>query len=347
MPPKKMDRPESIAELVVKICHQRAEKNETETFAKACMVHAIAFLQMLEKTGRLVRESNRNEEWQMLAADCIADLFRRDRQGRFIQIQRFFKNILETAYDDNDINFFLRKLVCHKVRQHLIILFRQRDPVGAKIWRNLVLAFQSEQNVSIRKDLTGQYLIIQPAGCAQEASVVSINYFELEARLSAVFRTGYTIKQLSSSLLASLAEVYTQPIEVNLSHLTTLIKQFRKQAQRNQDNKMAAPPTKAMEQIELYDRKRDILNELRNRLEDGYIRTGKLTPQQATYIHLALADLLDDILLCEKPEKNYIYLKKYWSDLSREEYLRTVHTLFEYLILQMKQMIRLEYKKIF
>ncbi|MGH2567995.1 MAG: hypothetical protein ACRDGA_06615, partial [Bacteroidota bacterium] len=76
--------------------------------------------------------------------DCIADLFDRDAQGGFPQIQQFFADHITEIEPSSEEKLIatLRHLVFGKVNKNIIRLYSEVDPTLSKILRNLKLAVE-------------------------------------------------------------------------------------------------------------------------------------------------------------------------------------------------------------
>ncbi len=79
--------------------------------------------------------------------DCLADLFRRDEQGKFVKLYSFFESEqlnVSTCHED-EIFIALRRLVFLKVNNNIIRLYSEADPTLGKVLRNMRLANHKER----------------------------------------------------------------------------------------------------------------------------------------------------------------------------------------------------------
>jgi len=81
--------------------------------------------------------------------DCLADVFRRDAAGRFVEIEAFFQREVGEidAATDERMLVQLRRLVIGKVNNNLIRLYSEADPALGKILRNIKLALTPESGL--------------------------------------------------------------------------------------------------------------------------------------------------------------------------------------------------------
>jgi len=82
-----------------------------------------------------------------LVYDSVADLFRRDSAGNFLQVKAFFENlgIDIVGCEPDDAVLALRRLVFGKVHQAIVRLHSEADPTLGKILRNLMLELEKNQ----------------------------------------------------------------------------------------------------------------------------------------------------------------------------------------------------------
>ncbi|GJQ21931.1 MAG: hypothetical protein HBSIN02_22860 [Bacteroidia bacterium] len=77
-----------------------------------------------------------------IVIDCLADLFRRDSQGRFEMIESHFKDTDLGTMDQAEALATLRSLVFQAVGRGIIRVLSEADPVLSKVLRNTKLAVQ-------------------------------------------------------------------------------------------------------------------------------------------------------------------------------------------------------------
>ena len=105
---------------------------------------ANSFLASKATAGTLVSVYGLNTS--DLAYDCIAELFRKDTDGNYIQLFSYFNGLSLTTARDEEILAHLRRLVFSKVNQGVYRLYSEADPSLAKILRNTKLAISSLKN---------------------------------------------------------------------------------------------------------------------------------------------------------------------------------------------------------
>ncbi len=72
-----------------------------------------------------------------LALDCIAELFQRDDDGRFVVLERYFATVAWRRMSAMDLHVTLRRLCFSKVHENLFRSYKEEDPNLSKIIRNI------------------------------------------------------------------------------------------------------------------------------------------------------------------------------------------------------------------
>jgi hypothetical protein len=94
-----------------------------------------------------------------LAFDCIAELFQRDGENRFIELIDYFSGDRDIqSLDDAETTQQFRILIFSKVNQGLFRLYKENDPVLAKLLRNVKLAVKADESMR-RFDMLGQIFV--------------------------------------------------------------------------------------------------------------------------------------------------------------------------------------------
>jgi len=327
--------------LVKKICRQEISQLEVEQFAHICLRLAIAYLQTLENCGKRIRETDDKREFDGIAADCIADLFIRDEQDEFIYLCRYFKPILIDS-SSGEIFIALRKLIASKVQQYLTKIYRERDPEGAKLLRNVRLSVRRHKKLKLVRDTCGEFILF----CferkeSKEIIVYRPSYSDLDATARYVFQSSFTVDQMVLQLMDNFACRMKCDIEIELLNLVKLIRTYRDSIKKHV-NVQKSSPVSSIEYEELAITVRRIIQKIEEEKVAKYIRQKKLTLSQGLAMQSALRDIANNSLSGDKGEDNYNLLKKHWPALTREQYMSSVRKIFEYLVRQFREAVSKE-----
>jgi len=151
-----------LVPLVHNICASNYSAAELTEFINMSQKIAISYLKYLEVIGRNIRpkKSEGINELEDVAIDCIAGLFMRNDKGEFTQLQRYFGPKIESDMVLNELEAtsMLRRLIVKKTKQELSRIFRERDPEGAKIIRNIKVAIRSSNELKSFKEMGREFI---------------------------------------------------------------------------------------------------------------------------------------------------------------------------------------------
>lgn len=153
---------QDLSSLVCRICEGNYHELELTGFVNLVQKISLSYLKYQEVIGKHIRwERNKNMgELDDLALDCVAGLFMRNDDGEFIQFRKYFlqnTTCLEQM-DDVEILVLLRRLVIKKTKQELSRIFKERDPEGAKIVRNIKVAIKSSPDFQSFREMGREYI---------------------------------------------------------------------------------------------------------------------------------------------------------------------------------------------
>ncbi|MFQ5674901.1 MAG: hypothetical protein ACE5G1_03305 [bacterium] len=151
-----------LTPLVSSICSGDYRETQLTEFVNLVQKISLSYLKYQEVIGKHIRwERNKNvTELEDLALDCVAGLFMRNEDGEFIQFKKYFGNSLSELdeVDDAEIMVLLRRLVIKKTKQELSRIFKERDPEGAKIVRNIKVAIKSAADFDSFREMGREYI---------------------------------------------------------------------------------------------------------------------------------------------------------------------------------------------
>lgn len=155
----------NLANLVLSICGGKYKQSELALFVSLVQKISLSYLKYQEVIGKHIRwERNKNiGELEDLALDCVAGLFMRNQDGLFVQFNKYFlQNSMNVAtLADADIMVLLRRLVIKKTKQELSRIFKERDPEGAKIVRNIKVAIKSSVDFDSFREMGREYIYLR------------------------------------------------------------------------------------------------------------------------------------------------------------------------------------------
>jgi len=282
--------------------------------------HKIALAYLHFNYRKVFRFLN-NEELTIdeFALDAIASMFTRENGEQHIKLKQSFVKWSPPVNSEEDALFFLNKVVCNKVEQHIFSYLREEDPIFSKILDSINHLIKIKGFKKIHS--YGKTFIVDSN--YDETRLEYIDRFEFEKLPGKLFKEK---KILIESLIHYLSNETDFVPAIPLNELVYKIKH-----------------TSVSEFITTessYDsRKQFELNELIEfansksveKLYKSYYEKGKLNKSETDSMHNALKDLCEDLKNGGINPGLYSYLQPYINNLTKEVYRETYHNILEYL----------------
>jgi hypothetical protein len=277
---------------------------------------------------------------ESVALDCIAEVFERDADGRFIEIEDFFNADRDLgSLKPDDALFHFRTFVFRKLSDGIFRMYRENDPVLSKILRNLKLAVGKNNDVTLLERF-GELFVMFGTEYENSAEQVEYPFDELErdfARLAGSAKTAEEHLRIFSRLFSQHCEYR------GLLALTDLAVMVKRTMVKGQDDPGRATISgDDSTSIDLKTMVGESYIFLMKDLWVRYVPSGKLDETTFVVYGSALKDLLEDtFILSNGSECEYFdYLQRYSPDLTRPDYLRHHRTKFEYMAKLAKKAVR-------
>ncbi len=364
----------NLADLVSRICQGDYQELELTQFVNLVQKVSLSYLKYQEVIGKHIRwERNKNVgELDDLALDCVAGLFMRNEQGEFIQLKKYFCQGTTDVdeLDDAEILVLLRRLVIKKTKQELSRIFKERDPEGAKIVRNIKVAIKSSSDFSSFREMGREYVYL--SGSQGDPSVLGAKHSNGQSisergtppppqpvnELKNGKLAGYLRRTQPSIPEKSLRSEYLNlygpkdPVSAGIRKMLSVVKNDKRyqnflpldmiaRIMRNTNLEMArdrlsaqitdVSPLDALKLKEIEKRKLEVLERIREKIQNQYVMTEKISPEKGEIYLKALAEILDDISHGKKYDSYYKHLRRYMPKLSQRAYRSGERTIFEYL----------------
>ncbi len=132
-----MDFLKHIKPLLIQVTSEKPNTGDVNQLVKMAQRIALTRLNMLRKSQRLPHFTY-SENYVTLAIDSIAELFRRDDEGMFVELQFYFriKRNIEEMSAAESLSCF-RMLIFNALHDSVVKSFQEADPILGKILRNL------------------------------------------------------------------------------------------------------------------------------------------------------------------------------------------------------------------
>lgn len=154
-----------LSYLVPRIVQGGYSQGELVEFINLVQKISLSYLKYQEVIGKHIRWERRGKSGELedMAIDCVAGLFMRNEANEFVQLRRYFGPYLDGRGELNDIELLimLRRLVIKKTKQELSRIFKERDPEGAKIIRNIRVAVKNARDLGIFREMGREYIFLR------------------------------------------------------------------------------------------------------------------------------------------------------------------------------------------
>lgn len=169
-----------LKKIILSVTTDSPNPRSVNEFIFICRKLALVQLRRKAQSGRLHPELF-HSSLDDCAVDSIADLFRQDDSGTFIQIRAYFGSLSIDTISEKDLLSHLRRLVFARVNQSVFRMYNEADPSLGKILRNLKFAVQGLQNFQ-EVERFGEPCIV-PSACETLEHLPEVDLQELEKQL--------------------------------------------------------------------------------------------------------------------------------------------------------------------
>jgi len=368
-----------LVPLVRNICASNYSPNELTEFVIISQKIAISYLKYLEVIGRNIRpkKSEGVNELEDVAIDCIAGLFIRNDNGEFTQLQRYFGPKIESDTTLNEVEAasMLRRLIVKKTKQELSRIFRERDPEGAKIIRNIKVAIRSSNELKSFKEMGREFIFKNndSNGLENECSNLSSNENNggvdkannIQNADSERFKNAIPEKLLYQNFLEkydpsdSVASMIKKMLEIVASFpdyqnylaidiVAAIIRDvtFQHVREKLSNNVDVNSPLSDLQAKEIEQVNQRIINVIHQKINQQYLRKKKITPEKADIYCRAIVDFVNELTQGKETDSNFRYLKRYIPELTQHQYREKERSIFEYLVKITKKSLRKKLKEL-
>ena len=354
-----------LTNLVRSICEGTYCQAQLVQFINLTQKISLGYLKYQEVIGKRISGERLETEIELedLAIDCIAELFSRDDNNQFFQLKKYFISKMEEIPDVNDteVLILIRRLIVRKTKQELSRIFRERDPEGAKIVRNIKVAIRSSEKLHVFKDMGKEFVFYSNGFTVTEESIDTDNdelseYLRktrppipedlLQTRFIDLYNPNDSV---SAAIGKMLQTVHNLPDYKNYLSLDLVVKYLRKvkfeaYKDRAKEEEHVPTPVDTLESKEIEHYITVVMEEIWDKIESQYLQTGKLTSFKADIYNKALRDVLYDLIQKKDNSSYFRNLKFYIPGLTQQDYRQQERSVFEYLAKVAKREFR-EYLK--
>lgn len=309
---------------------------DVREFVQFCYLLALPLVRSRAHRGKLSFEILGLKEIDVVY-DCLADLFRRDSEGSFVQVKSYFESqkIDPLKTHEDEILLALRRLVFNRVHCSLVRLYSEADPVLGKILRNVMLELERSQLFEHRARFNETYLFVTNDDQLFERPPAPPEF--LRVRFSQIVSVRDSIPAMVEKLHRVLIAQSDYHRAVPLVAAALLFKEAYA-AGKDAEEAVASTYDDQSEQDEIGCVAVIVCRSLATKTRDTYVGTGKRSAKVfEQYIETVREILLGEF--CGQGADGvsyYEHLKTKMPGLSKATYAKRHRTVLEYLARQAK-----------
>ncbi|MBI3194902.1 MAG: hypothetical protein HYZ34_10620 [Ignavibacteriae bacterium] len=331
-----------LRENLLAILSSNHKEKELNGFVAVC--HALAYSFLQKKISYLnVSHPLLGLSQSDIAYDCIAELFHRNEQGKYFQLESYFASLSIEQVSDAELLSHLRRLVCSKVNNNLYRMYFDADPINGKILRNIKVAITALSNFVYVERYGEVYLVPSLVNPCFHLPLVEQETLLTELRTQ-IRRTEF-IPELLGKLSVFLRNQQTFSKVIPLIEVVRLIRTIY-----CSDFQLVETSDSAESQMLINDAERIIravCSEKKNELKLHYVEKGKTTERVFDEYFIAVERYLILVLLRKDGYGDSLYetLQSMNPMLTPKEYKKQHKNILEYLSRETKVAVTERLKK--
>ncbi len=340
----------NLTQLVYSICDGSYSQAGLIHYIDLAQKISLSYLKYQEMLGKRISGDAWEADLELadLAMDCIAELFGRDDAGRFPQLKKYYEGkFAEMPFiNDAEVLILTRRLIVRKTKQELSRIFRERDPEGAKIVRNIKVAIRTAPDLHLFRELGKEFVFHGPLSRCEQNDAVGKAMAQYLRRTQPPlpeemlhklfldnFRSGDSVSVSIRRLLEALHGMSEYQNFCGLDVVVKLVRYVKFDVCRDRiaAGESVSTPSDELESKEMEGYINVVMESIWLRLDSQYLRTSKLPIEKARIYHRALRDVLYDLIQKRDTSSYYRNLKFYIPELTQKEYRQQERSVFEYL----------------
>jgi hypothetical protein len=265
------------------------------------------------------------------AVDCIGEIFRRDREGHYIEFEEYFRDEkdLNNLNDDNAQTNF-RNFVFLNLQDGIARLYARCDPIFSKIYRNIRI-YLRQQNEIKKFERFGEF-------CIYSCDFKDINkrfppfpIDEIEYRMGVYFKGKENIGQYLELIMKILNDQNEYQRFCSIADAAYIIKRIMSRRIHSyeaiytiDDNIVQSDFTSIIART---------IHSSRFTLREIYVKSGKISEELFVQFFNAIEEIIYQTFVEKDGELGtyFKYVQKYLPKLSYNEYRSKYHHQFEYM----------------
>jgi hypothetical protein len=320
---------EHIRSQIETVLQDCARQRRVDGFIHFCHRLAVAYLKGKTASGRFdARRYGITVE--DFAFDAIAELFRRDEAGNFVEWKAYFSRLgPASALTGDELYVAIRRIVLSSVNNRIFRVFGEFEPVQAKVARNVKLALKKHP-LLVLKEVSGEHLVLLRRVPHETGMLPEVAPETIDAWFTGRVSAASTLRQILDCVSSLLED---RPFYRSAVHLYSLVRSIGMVYGRGYAPETASIEEPAFAPHEMRKIVDAVVTRSRAHGFPAYVERGKLTASEFQAHVLALqAILLREYGLDGVEQESYfVLLKRQLPALTKEKYARRHRVVLEYL----------------
>lgn len=320
----------------------KANNYEVNIIVKAAQQFAtIRLLQIIKKHQTNIEIYPHNIS--SIALDMIADLFHRDEEGKFIEISEYFteERDIEKLNDEAILDAF-RIIIFSKLNDGVIRLYREKDPILAKIIRNLKIEVKKSEHFYLLERFGDIYIAPKDICLDEECEPFPIDNLEKEICLNTTrIKSGDFLKSIFTLLIESGYRKF-----YSLMDVAFIMKRIYSRHSQNFQSMFILD--KDLYEFDINSIVRTCLGEIETSLRQKYVENKKIEEKIFIGLIAAIDEFITRTYIYTDGHdlSHYDYIKNHMPLVSYEEYRKNYRIYFEYMTKIAKQKVENNLKEL-
>lgn len=322
-----------------------ASEPEINGLVRVAFNFASLRLRQLVRSGRLHLQSF-GISVEGVAFDCIAELFQRDENGTFVELEAYFSEERSLdVLDETEVEHYFRRLVFSQLNEGIYRLYRENDPILGRILRNLKIAVRTLPGIR-QCDRLGQTFLYTCSDGKRLEELPEYPIEQIQTEMASRAGTKSDAQQYLRLFFKILDEQDQYRRFYALIDIAIVIKRISVRRGMAVEEMVDADDPSLRIDLENFLRRNSI--ELKQTLHTRYVASGKISVELFQCYTQALEDIVFDVFAHNDGSdlSHADYLKKYIPDLTVMEYRRIHRTHFEYMVCVAKQRAKIQAREL-
>ena len=332
----------SIRDSLKRLISGTYEEQDVNHIVEICKNFALAYLKMKNKNVSFHYSEN---EFNSLAYDFIADIFKRDEAGHFINLADYFAGKEIDRLASHKIEIEIRRLVFTKVNDNLFRHMGDQDPSLKKIIRNIKLALNSKKKLQEIVEINDNRIIIKKN--SDKSALPELPPEFLEIYLCSSVNQSSQIPEIVIEAVGVLMNQDLYQKEISITQLAISIRNSYVLIQEKNDEEISQQSIRKLMNGELSKFITDSRHQVQSKILPKYIKNDKMQKEDVHKYFSAASKIVQSQFIDNPGSKDshYEYLVEEFGEVDYKDFRQSYRQRLEYFVKLIRQELVRRYRK--